>query len=192
MFVRGVHFLLLAFSFLAIAGRSAHADLITVTYNVTIDERCTADGCASFATEFPLAVTLDTRITFRQVSPNRDLRAYGPPTFSAIPLPRPSANPNARASVITLDAGVLFAAPDSWRRLAVAEETYRLIDDDVEFVWLLDISAVIDTNSPPALSPNSFARSLGEGRFHYGFFGRDLFNEIRSVLIRPHSVVRSH
>jgi PEP-CTERM motif len=179
MSVRGFHFLPVVFAFAC--PLLVEADPITVSYNISIEQRCafSTNECTPFAAEFPLTMTFDDRITSQSFTPTSQLQFYGPPSFSEVPLPRRPVSPGARESRTTLDTRFLNddASLPAWRRVASAQEFFQLSTGESELSWTLQLFSSVDTDMQPPLDPASFAAFLGTGEgnlFRYVFGGRSL------------------
>jgi hypothetical protein len=79
--------------FLVVVSKSVSADPITLTYRITLNERCAAGMCASISRTLPLTIRFDSSVTGRFDDPigMEFTRIYGLPTFSAVPLEPPAA-----------------------------------------------------------------------------------------------------
>ena len=167
---------------------SAQADTITATYNITIVEHCTQDGCAPFSLAFPLTMTFDSGIIRDEVSPEGRAVLYGAPSFSTIPFHRPPVLPGATESSATFDSTFLLREPTlpAWRRVSSSGQSFLALTEDIEYRWKLSLFADADTATRAELDAQSFVRFLAQGPedgdpntlgfFSFGFTGINRHN----------------
>jgi hypothetical protein len=84
----------LAAGALVFASRPALAEPVTFAYAIQVTERCLRSSdltrsCAPFVSDFPLTLTFDRTVTSTFGDETVRGELYGPPTFSAVPLPVP-------------------------------------------------------------------------------------------------------
>jgi hypothetical protein len=173
---------------------STSAEPISIVYSVQTTHRCNPDGCNPFLTGLPLTMTFDSGVTSQFDRPGEHGRAYGPPSFSTVPLERPAVAPTASVQQSTSELAV--AIDGQWRHAAGADQVFNLVTPQLEYRWTLFLFRLEDSVSQPEFSPHGMAEFLGRGRnqdrpdasgfFSYGFEAADPQNRDR---FHPDTVV---
>lgn len=159
----------------------ASADPITATYLVNVTERCFAGGCEAFESAFSLTLRFDSGITFEDLGAQTQVRTYGPPIFSAVPLARPEVSSRAAESARTIDVAAFVGPPlGPWRHLADAQHRFEFTEEDnIRHVWHLGLHTIQDKLlTAPELTAASMARFLATPN------GPDVSNAFRYVFSR--------
>jgi hypothetical protein len=167
---------------LTLLSSTARAEPVTFAFDIQIQQRCTALGCAVFSDAFPLYLTID------QVgSGGKFERSYGEPVFSAVPLERRPLQPGGSITTTAIDL-LFYGEPFKWRRVAHVFSGVDVQTGDVSYRWSTSLYRAEDYVWPlPDLTAASLVEFLGSAR-GAGFFGYSYAGVLPGGGVTPDSI----